>query len=374
MKITLPIGYQIQARSARSKTASAITVYASRDVEFEIADYQPQEVHVVAEWHQRFGRHEIPPAAEHVVGGKWSDHFSSDGSLVRLIMVNNRYYAPIHLVEKSPGPAMSPKAVLSDAMISAIMTKGFSYLVDDEPVDMFSPFRKMLEQANYSPYRAIHEVPDLTGKIIEVSTLESVRAKMNAICEDLILVDGAVFREVSEPVLIVRVCREDDEERVWLMVGSRKDYAWPSREMYFPLSQYDVALRHVGEYWPEDRTTISVQNMSVFDPDGLTGDLERVEADRSVRHFVQKTGNILPLIEQNKAILWYQMRDGLRSSSQPLVEEEVDQYCQMVQDFVDQVKDVEDLSADDRMVLRFGSILAERWNLRPLTQGFKFGI
>lgn len=179
-------------------------------------------------------------------------------------------------------------------------------------------------------------------------------------------VDGVMFCEVGEPVLVVQVIRDGQHERAALLIDTPKEYAWPSREMYFPLTELEAAERHMQDYWPDSCRT-RVGSMKVLVPEALDTDIERQEAERSIRYFIEHSGKVLRHVSKEASGFWYDARDFLKGKETSLPERDVDHLLGQVKEFLQRVDPAgNDFDDEERFILRFGRIFIERWEFRPL--------
>lgn len=247
------------------------------------------------------------------------------------------------------------------------------FALGDQPLSDLGYYR--LRQTKWRPNIAGDEgLPDLRGKVVEIDEYEIECGNLNAVWATMALVDGVLFHRVSEPVIVISVSVHDGVETAALKIGDRRGCAWPSREMYFPLTQFELAQCHLADYWSESRKNTKVSDISILIQEVLSSDLEQAEAERGISRFVEETGDVLRFLDKHAADIWFDLRDAMSAHSDGLDAEVIDTITVKIPEFADQVAQIEDLSDDKKTTLRFGRMCAERWQLRMIEDRQEFKI
>jgi hypothetical protein len=369
MKVTLPLAYQIKYRSGRGAKTPPAPVHVWKNVDFDIASYNAVDTHFVAEWRQVYGKAALEPGPALV--GNWKYDLANDGSLARLVRIDGQFYLPVRGVGPG-GFGVGPIGMFADTMAEDIYRTKTKFALGDQPLSDFGYHR--LRQAQWTPNAVGDEgSPDLRGKAIDFDDYAVEHRNLKAVLETMAFVDGVLFHKVSEPVIVIAVSAHDGMETAALKIGERRDYAWPTREQYFPLTQFELAKRHLADYWPDSAMNAKFSDLSVFIQEVLSNDLEKVEAERGVIHFVEETGDVLRFLDRHDADIWFDLRDTLRAQPNGIDSDAIDTMSDKIATFAQRVEQINDFPDDKKQILRFGRMVAERWQLRVIeeTQDFK---
>jgi hypothetical protein len=365
MKITVPLAYQMRVRPTRNPNAFPTPIYAWQPVEIEVPDYSSDDIHLVAEWRQEFGKLALGAPSKRSAA-RWDQALDEDPNLVRLVLIDGRFHVPLRSLHRNENPTLS--VVRASDFNHGLRTSGKAYALGDEAYSTFEQQLDLLRRTDYSRHSTVEEGrPDLHGKSVVQDDFILQRDNFAKVTEQFAFVDGVLFVEVSEPVLILarRTDEDKDVDQVRLKVGVAKDYAWPSVEMYFPLTQFDDAVSTLEEHWAAENRGLAVTDVRIFSHQALSSTLERDEADRSIRHYLRETGAILPLMELDQATSWFHMRDQVRvQEDEALTDDQRDRLSEGVVELSCQIQDITELNAHQRNIVRFGKILANRWQMR----------
>jgi hypothetical protein len=115
-------------------------------------------------------------------------------------------------------------------------------------------------------------------------------------------------------------------------------------------------------------------DLSVFIQEVLSNDLEKVEAERGVVHFVEETGDVLRFLDRRNADIWFDLRDTLRAQPNGLDPAAIDAMSVKITTFAESGENISDLPDDKKQILRFGRMVAERWQLRMIEENQDFKI
>jgi hypothetical protein len=368
MKVTLPLAYMIGFRSSRGAKSPPAPVHVWKNADFDIASYGSVDVHLVAEWRQAYGKATLEAGPQRV--GSWKSDLANDGSLARLVKIDGQFYLPVRGVGQG-GFGVGSIGMFADTLAEDIYRTKTKYALGDQQLSDLGYYR--LRQAQWTPNAAGTEgSPDLRGKAIDFDEYEVEHRNLRAVLATMAFVDGVLFHQVSEPVIVIAVSVHDGVETAALKIGYRRDYAWPSREIYFPLRQFELARRHLEENWPDSVANAKVSDLAIFIQEVLSPDMEQAEAERGISHFVEETGDILRFLDKEAADIWFELRDVLRAHPDGLDIETIDEMSAKIVAFTKKVERTEDLADGKKETLRFGRMLTERWQLRMIEddQGF----
>lgn len=362
--VKLPIPYTIKVENQRLKTVKQESLGACDVREFEVPEYGVDDVIVVASWHQRWGR-------ENYIGqqplfsaeaGEWKKQFQAEPALSRVVMIDGKFYSPLKL---APRDGTATYLMTAENFESAMrLTDVYEMLsTTGEALTYFdkkSPFRQNLEKSGYLKDEGRPVLPSHKGKTRVSDNLEIVGEMVASYLSELAVVDGVVFGQIAEPVLVLR----HNDADATLSVGSADRFASAESEMYFNINDYDIACDFLGEHFA-GKFSLNVAAVQIDLPEAFGPSKEYDQVISAIPSFLNATRSDLPTYTEETGMAWYEIQ--ALHAEKPLSEERIEAIVDHIEIMVTRLPQetvkYEDLTPKR---VRLGAMIADRWRMRPV--------
>jgi hypothetical protein len=363
MQIKLPVPYHIEARINRSRTGRTEQLLACSYETFEIRSEPTSDVHLVAEWQQKWN-HDNRDDWKPETTGNWLTDFKSDSNLSRLIVINGEFYSPL-------------KAKIDSDIWQPYTTKHFTANNIRETRNILARELGGLHQNNYISRMnegqfwpvTDHEqrtMPDLTGRTEISNDLDKMKRWIKRKLDDFILIDDVVFRAVPEPVIGVFSTKD------WLTmkITERRDSANSYTTSYFSLTDFQSALDHYQtclETGPERPASLEITDLTVYLPAAFTMEIENAELLKTATQLLENTEKLVSKMPAEIAAMWFKVRDAYANASAINSEAELTHLSQSITNLHDGVMLHGSASEQLKEACSIGAPAGQRWETRPIT-------
>lgn len=361
--IKLPVPINVEHKKPGARTSTTKKTY--NEVEFDIPSFAPGEVNLVAQWSQPWGDSKHASSSDiSLIGGEWQRKLVQAEHMAALIESNGLFYVPVRGREHDGAvqylvTAQNACSVLASRLktLGPFTPNG---TLDLHPQHMGFNFRN--HGVGGEPTFAETGLPE--GQVM-VSSNEAERTEQMAqfMRKNFIVVDGVLFAQVPEPMILVRPGAEVASIR---LVTKHENGIVPLLEHYFRLDDLDRAIQMVDEHYPQEKITIQFSDLIVIEPEPLALDFERAEALRLARCLLDRVGPSLSQMNWETAKPWYRLKKTLSSA---LTEEsDLNEMMSQVDKIASALQLNEEVDKDWRTkTAQYGRLGAERWMYRPIT-------
>ncbi len=361
--IKLPVPINVEHKKPGARTSTTKKTY--NEVEFDIPSLALSEVNPVAQWSQPWGDSKQTSSSDiSLIGGDWQRKLVQAEHMVALIEGGGAFYVPVRAREHDGAVQYLVTAQNACSVLaSGLKTLGpFSTLgtLDLHPQHMGFNFRN--HGVGGDPTFAESGLPE--GQVL-VSSNEAERTEQMArfMQRNFIVVDGVLFAQVPEPMIMVRPGVEVASMR---LVTKHENGIVPLLEHYFRLDDLGRAIQMVEEHYPQEKITTQFSDLTVIEPEPLSPDFERVEAIRLARCLLDRVGPSLSQMNWETAKPWYGLKKTL--SSAPIEENDLNEMMSLVDKIANALPSNEEVDKDWRTkTALYGRLGAERWMYRPIT-------
>ncbi len=373
VSIRLPIPYTVFLSVERNGKVNKSQTQGVDIGDFEIPEYEPDDVKVIASWEQAWG-------SENAIGREplfeaapeeWKKTFQSRPALNRLIMIDGEFYSPLKL---APRDGVSTYLVTDANFQSAIIlsSKIYETLACTGAVstyfDQSSPYQRNLKSSNYLANEGKVINPSHKGKRRDGDTLEHVREAMKAILSNMAVIDGMIWTQIAEPVLRLSISGEEAALSV-----SHEPVGHIDTAMFFSIADFDIAVETLAANFTHDKIRINIADIQIDHPEVLRPSMEYDEAVRGVRRFFALTRASVAQYTKEAGKLWFGLKeilgDGIVSEDLTLSEGDMDKAVAMVEKMAallpsEGIKDVHDRERARAVAL--AKLTVDRWRMRPV--------
>jgi hypothetical protein len=368
--IRLPIPYTVYLSTQKNGKRVTSSVQGCEIGDFEIPDYRPDDVTIVASWDQAWGKenHIGIPALFESEPDEWKKAFQARPAMNRLILIGDTFYSPLKLVPRQAAATY----LATDANLQSllILSDQYSTLACSGEVSTFfgssSPYRKNLVSSGYLKNVGIVVKPAYRGKTREGDSLEQVTAAMHGACQSMAVIDGMIWIPISEPCL--RLSTSGDDAVLSVSHGPAVD---SDGAMRFSLTDFAIAKEILDTHFSADKVAINVADIRIDIPSALRTSMEYDEVCRGLRRFHALTNLNLKVFSLECGTLWFDIKELIGTSivdqEKVLDESVVEQAVAKVEQMVALLphETVVDHFSVDRAVA-IGRMLVDRWQFRPV--------
>lgn len=370
MKIQLPVPYQIEARINRSRINRTEEVLACVRGEFHVRDTSSMDVHLVAEWQQKWDRSihaEWKPRAT----GNWLSDFHGDRNLSRLVMIDGSFYSPIKAdFPNDPGKPYTVENLHTPSWqvqnVRNVIGRDFGAFWEGEYANLMCRGDFWNSPDASAPFPP----PDMTNKT-EISNRRSeMEASIQRWLERFVVIDGLLWTKIAEPVIGVFATKNSVE----MKITERRDSANSYTTSYFSLKDFQSAYDHYHECLssvPGRPASMEVADLRIHMPAAFQMNIETTELIKSATQLLETTEPFLGKMPADLAPFWFSLRDILATCSASSSETDLTKLGDSVLVLHDAVSQHHSATAPLKQACVIALPAAQRWELRPITNNIQ---
>jgi hypothetical protein len=365
MRIQLPVPYDYTVRLLRSKNGKTERWEACALDEFDIPSYSSMDVHLVAEWRQAWkaDRHIMAGRKTEPSAGNWGQDFQADPYIARLVLIDGKMHAPLHLETKHRSTPLMANNLINLMTLDGLSSSGIfgshhSMLWNWQSTKKVRDTGFSLE--GEEAFKPIKE--DLHLREVIESGYETKRAQMNTMLKELVIVDDVIFIAVEEPCIAVEIRKGHGST---IKIAKWDDNAWGDTQL-FSLSDFDAA----NEYFLANRTgkiTRQLDAAQVLIPEALRSGVDQKELLRSLDLFIGAFREHLYDLPAELATQWYTLRDLYRTLGSEQSEDALEKLKDAALDVTAGLNNYASSNDELKTIATLGATLSERWELRPMS-------
>lgn len=365
VKITLAVPYKVtlEEKNGRyKKNSQKLSVGAFH--EFEIEELSMEDCTVVAQWDRRWpGQEQIVRSDVILAYDDWRIKHEENPGLGCLISYGGEFYSSarfaiednvqllnIDNIEKvimradSITPADAPRRNLNIRVVGDV---GFS------------------DEESFTVYPSGNDFSTDKKKMVSTTENDNV-AKIKRSLARFVVIDGMVCFKTWEPQLFISDRGGRSYAGFDMFDPYRDQGILDVVEYSFGLVESDFAERVLEEHFPGVEAYFA--NVKVFETERLWQGPDNVEFYKAARYVQERLTKLTHEMSPVTFTHWYDMKEILKKDAEDVSEHEVEKLVELASALTASIMsddDVKDSELCTRM-LRYATILQERWLFRPM--------